>query len=200
VSINIVNPYGVISLVDAPFTRCGNRGRIDDGSHVTRSFEHRRWIYCVTSALRDPDEFMNGRTFTDLFFLDEATALAAGHRPCHQCNRSRADEFDAAWKVATRSTTLKVDAMDQQLNEERINKATEKVSFRATGSELSAGTIVKLEEKPFLLTEDLAYGVPRKRPVGDVEVLTPLSTVRALQTKIFEVSLESLVMRWPSAD
>jgi len=197
----------MISFVDAPFTKCGNRGRIDDGIHVTRSFEHRRWIYCVTSALRDPNEFINGRTFTDLFFLDEATALAAGHRPCHQCNRSRADQFDTAWKVATGETTLKVDAMDRQLNQERIDITMKKVTFRATGSELPMGAIVKLEEEPFLLTKDLAYpwspwgyGVPRERPVGDVEVLTPLSTVRVLQTKIFEVSLESLVMNWPSAE
>ena len=82
--INSVSPDGEISLRDAPFSLCGNRGAIDNGDHLTTPYKGNDWIYCVTKALRDSRDFMNGRSVTDLFFLDEPTALAAGHQSLPQ--------------------------------------------------------------------------------------------------------------------
>ena len=84
-NIAIVDPEGFVALRQGVFSHCGNRGPIDKNGAIEKQRDHQNWIYCLTSALEDPNEFMATGTYTDLFFLDEATALSAGHRPCWQC-------------------------------------------------------------------------------------------------------------------
>lgn len=201
--INSVGPDGAISFRDAPFTLCGNRGAIDHGGKVTTPYKGHRWIYCVTGALRDPAEFMDGRSVTDLFFLDEATALAAGHRPCHQCNGPRAKEFGLAWVAARLADTSNADTIDVILTDDRLTPEKTKKTFTADAGDLPVGSMINLKGRPFLLCADVAYpwtpegyGIPRDLPQGAVEVLTPKSTTLVLQQPSFTLSTQNLVMRW----
>ena len=201
-SINLVGPDGAITFRDAPFALCGNRGAIDDGEKVTTQYKGNDWIYCLTGALRNPDEFMNGRTVTDLFFLDEATALSAGHRPCHQCNWQRAKDFESAW-VAAKLGNADVDSIDHRLKEDRLTLERTKKTFTSAFEDLPIGTMIRLNGEPFLVASDvvypwnaLGYGIPRDVPLGEVEVLTPESTTLVMQQPTFVVSNEKLIMRW----
>lgn len=201
--INSIGPDGVITFRDAPFTLSGNRGAIDNGRTVTTSHKGHRWIYCLTGALRHPEEFMDGGSVTDLFFLDEATALAAGHRPCHQCNGTRAKQFEQAWASANLGDASLVGPIDLKLMDDRLTSPKAKKTFTTAVTDLPTGAIIRLLGEPFLLATDmvypwssLGYGVPRDLPRGEVEVLTPSSTIQVMKQPMFKVSLENLIMRW----
>ena len=85
---NRVTPHGDLVFSDAPFAAFGNRGIVHRGQSIIRPYAHRNWIVCATDALGPPDTFMQSdHRYTELFFLDEVTALAAGHRPCFFCRR-----------------------------------------------------------------------------------------------------------------
>ena len=201
--IAIVDPEGFVALRQGTFTQCGNRGPIDRGGEIRKQHGHQNWIYCVTSALENPDDFMKEKTYTDLFFLDEATALSAGHRPCGRCNRSRHDEYLVAWGSFDQSFSGLTRDIDEQLKHERTGDKLAKRVFRERAENLPGGTIVRLGGKSHLLTERFAYpwslegyGVPVSRSWGEVEVLTPPSTVKVLASGRFGVSTENLVMKW----
>jgi hypothetical protein len=78
----------------------GNRGIIHDPATktLTRRWASQAWLTCVCEFRGRRREVMGGRSWTELFFLDEATALAAGHRPCFFCRRDDANRFRAAWE------------------------------------------------------------------------------------------------------
>jgi hypothetical protein len=132
--------------------------------------------------------------YTELFFLDEATALSAGHRPCAECNRSRYEEFRRCWRQANAAETGKIDDV---LHRERFvpyrkdwwgKKKTVQMSL----DDLPPGTFVTLEPNlettAYLVLADIllpwsfaGYGPPMPRRTGrEVTVLTPLSTVQTL--------------------
>jgi hypothetical protein len=133
--------------------------------------------------------------WTALFFLDEATALAAGHRPCHECNRARAVAFATAWWSAKQlgRSPGGVDLMDAQLHAERLTdgrhlRDRRKRSYQAALGGLPDGAFVEHAGAPHLVLADRllpwspqGYGAPVARPAGlAVAVLTPPSAVRAL--------------------
>jgi hypothetical protein len=203
VNIAIVDPEGFVALRQGVFSQCGNRGQIDKNGGIEKQRDHQNWIYCVTSALEDPNEFMTTGTYTDLFFLDEATALSAGHRPCWQCNRSRHNEYVAGWSTFDSSVTSVRREIDGQLGRERADENEVKLVYLETAENLPAGTMVRIEGEAHLLSEKFAYpwsvngyGVPTKRPQGNIEVLTPASTVRVINSGRFVVSTDNLVMKW----
>jgi hypothetical protein len=136
-------------------------------------------------------------SYTSLFFLDEATALAAGHRPCAECQRERFTTFRAHWTAANptlagSSTTPAVDTIDTALHRERISdhqyqRDKIKLTYTAQLDQLPDGTFVVLDAIPYLVRGDAlfpwsfeGYGAPIERPNTIVQVLTPRSTVRAL--------------------
>jgi len=118
---NRVTPFGEIVAVPQRGLLMGNRGIIHDPA--TRALLQRRWttkawIICVLELKGNRRNVMAGRSWTELFFLDEATALAAGHRPCFFCRRPAAMAFRAAW---ARGGALPVAAeMDAALHRERL--------------------------------------------------------------------------------
>jgi hypothetical protein len=140
--------------------------------------------------------------YTSLFFLDEATALAAGHRPCYQCSWEKANAFAEHWTaanpmrgVAEQAGDHRVDHIDEQLHRERITHAyylrdRRKRVYLESIDDLPDGTFVALGGNlaPFLVRgprlfpwSTQGYGAPITRPAGNsVVVLTPSSTVRAL--------------------
>lgn len=188
--LNIVDPTSTISRETAPFTLVGNRGILHEGNNIVRHARGDDWLYCVTSALTDPRQFMAPEHYTDLFFLDEATALSAGHRPCHQCNRIRYNQFAKAWKMAFKISKVSAPEIDSALKAHRV-RGKKQLTFRAEVSGLPAGVMIRSigRLEPLLLFRyeyprgkkhwcvypwsSHGYGVKEERPEGQVEVLTP---------------------------
>ncbi|MEI2386342.1 hypothetical protein [Breoghania sp. JC706] len=121
---NRVTPHGTIIATPARGLFMGNRGgRIHDPATRTltnRRFASRRWICCATS-FKGRLRAVMGTGYTELFFLDEVTALAAGHRPCFECRRAAAREFAASWRKAQGlAAPPSADEMDRILHRERL--------------------------------------------------------------------------------
>ena len=193
-----MSPTSLISRESAPFTLVGNRGVLHEDDHVVRHARGRDWLYCVTSALDDPREFMSPGKFTELFFLDEATALAAGHRPCGMCNRSRFDQFVKIWKRVRGARDVSADQIDSELMAHRV-RGKKQVTYRADVAGLPAGVMIREigRPEPLLLFSyehpkrrehwcvypwsSHGYGVKESCPQGQVEVLTPKPTVDVIR-------------------
>ena len=97
---NRVTPFGDIVAFPQRGTFVGNRGIIHDPATKTllgRRWTTKAWLVCVLHYKGRRREVMKRRSWTELFFLDEAIALAAGHRPCFFCRRQSAEAFRAAW-------------------------------------------------------------------------------------------------------
>jgi hypothetical protein len=196
---NRVNPFGQIIATSARGTLMGNRGCLhDDHDHPVRQYQGRRWIICVLDFKGRKRAPMPPGHYTSLFFLDEATALAAGHRPCAECQRERFTTFRAHWAAANPelagSTVPLVDTIDSTLHQERISddyyqRDKVKLTYAEQLSSLPDGAFVVLEsdDTPYLVHRDQlfpwsfqGYGSPLPRPNRTVQVLTPRSTVRAI--------------------
>src|SRR5262245_66499612 len=101
---NRVTPLGDLVAVPQRGTLLGNRGVLhDDGGRIRRAWQLKRWIVCVLEFRGRKRRVMTPGRYTELFFLDEATALAAGHRPCAECRHSRFLAFCTAWGQARRA-------------------------------------------------------------------------------------------------
>ncbi|HKG83265.1 MAG TPA: HWE histidine kinase domain-containing protein [Beijerinckiaceae bacterium] len=123
--------------------------------------------------------------YTELFFLDEVTALAAGHRPCCECRRTAARGFQAAL-LAAGMTPLSLDEIDARLDAERRDGRAKRLHRRPV-CELPDGAMIALGADAFAIRGDTilpwspaGYGAPKPRPGGEVEVLTPPLTLAAL--------------------
>ena len=98
---NRVTPFGEIVAVPERGTLMGNRGVLhDDAGRIVRSYQVRRWIACRTAFRGRHRLLMQPHSWTELFFLDEATAFAAGHRPCAECRHADYQRFKEAWAVS----------------------------------------------------------------------------------------------------
>src|SRR5258705_5802735 len=124
---NRVTPFGELIATEARGTLMGNRGCLhDDRRRIRRNFVGRRWINCVLEFKGWHRTVMTPQRYTELFFLDEATALAAGHRPCAECQRARYLDFRAHWAAANPDLAgdpaPSVDTIDTALHRERISE------------------------------------------------------------------------------
>ena len=100
---NRVTPFGDVVAIAQRGLFIGNRGIIHDPATKTllgRRWTTKAWLVCLLDYKGRHREVMGGRSWTELFFLDEAVALAAGHRPCFFCRRRDAEAFRAAWETA----------------------------------------------------------------------------------------------------
>ena len=192
---NRVNPWGQIVATPERGTLTGNRGIIhDDRQRIVRRHALKAWITCVLEWQdRPPRQVMTGRKWTELFFLDEATALAAGHRPCGYCRRADYERFVTAWaegnpELAPR-TGRRAPVIDEVLHEERRDRRGGKVTYTADASALPVGVMYAADGlRPWLAVEDgrakpwsfAGYGPATPRQAEQVEVLTPQSTVNAI--------------------
>jgi hypothetical protein len=128
----------------------GNRGGRLHGPDATLGsarWRSRAWIACLT-AFRNRRRAVMGPGYTELFFLDEATALAAGHRPCFECRRTAARAFAAAWGRAEGIAPPRAPAMDRTLHAERLGPRDE-IAF----DQLPAGAIFAAQGQFHLKTE-----------------------------------------------
>ena len=98
---NRVTPLGELIATPERGLVYGNRGCLhDEHGRIRRRYATRRWIACRLEFKGRHRELMQPNRYTELFFLDEATALAAGHRPCFECRRQEAETFAALWARA----------------------------------------------------------------------------------------------------
>jgi hypothetical protein len=187
---NRVTPFGTIIADPAKGTLMGNRGRIHDAATrtlTTRRWTTRAWIICLCAFNDRPRRTLMGPgSYTELFFLDEATALAAGHRPCFECQRTRAREFHAAYCFGNGWTPGRVGPMDDRLHEERLSP---RPSIDAAAlPTLVDGTMVASGEAAFVWLAGrlhpwsmAGYGPAEPVVPHDLRLLTPPSTLAALK-------------------
>src|SRR5215475_82613 len=112
---NRVTPFGEIVSTPHRGRFTGNRGIIHDPATRTRlnqRWSSKAWITCVCEFKGRRRKVMGGRSWTELFFLDEATAFAAGHRPCFYCRRDDANRFRAAWEAGNRVQDVRAPETD----------------------------------------------------------------------------------------
>lgn len=167
----------------------GNRGCLHDADRrIRRRYNGRLWIACRLefkgwhrSSLMQP-----GR-FTELFFLDEATAFAAGHRPCALCRREDYNRFGEIWREL-HPTQQKAVEIDAQLHGERLDGARVQRRHRARFDVLPDGAYVLHDGEPWLALGDelhrwspAGYTARAARPSGTARLLTPPSLVHVLR-------------------
>jgi hypothetical protein len=151
-----------------------------------RPWASNRWICCRLS-FKDRRRAVWGHGYTQLFFPDEATALAAGHRPCFECRRDDAVAFAAAWGRAKGTPPPRAPEMDAVLHAERLDgKRSKRIHLMAL-EELPDGAMVALNGRAHLVRGDSllpwafgGYGAAQRRPVGMAEVITTPVAVAAL--------------------
>lgn len=190
---NRVNPKGEIVVSNSRGRLMGNRGCLHDSAQrIVRFTETPRWISCVLDL--DPKfgkrPLMSGTSYTVLFFLDEATALAAGHRPCSSCRNKRYKEFTVLWaEVHNLDKYDRAEVMDKALHAERIDADRGKVTFSESIDALPNGTCIEFGDAWHLVWGDRllrwsfeGYSGVQARPHGiEVTVLTPRSIVAVLR-------------------
>jgi hypothetical protein len=188
---NRVTPSGEIVADPSRGLMMGNRGCLHGQGRTlgVSRWRSKLWICCLLDfrgVQRDP---MPPGRWTALFFLDEATALAAGHRPCGYCRRADHLAFAEAWRAARRLPRRPSAAeMDTALHRERTDRSRRKLTYLAPAAELPAGVMIRAGGEPGLLIGGRArpwsfhgYGGPVPAdPAGRVEVLTPPSIVGAI--------------------
>jgi len=122
---NRVDPFGELVADPSRGGLFGNRGVLHDRrGEIRRHHDGERWIYCRLEFRGRRRELLQPGRYTELFFLDEATALAAGHRPCMECMRERAVEFRDAWAGANPTVAtepMRVTTIDSILHDERLD-------------------------------------------------------------------------------
>src|SRR5262249_25126107 len=133
---NRVTPFGDVIATPERGTMMGNRGILHaPEGRVRRSWQGKRWLLCGVGVRGRHRAVMAPNRYTELFFLDEATGLAAGHRPCFECRRNRFLAFRDAWaadnRPTVRSETIRADLMDDQLHRERVGPDRSKQTFTA---------------------------------------------------------------------
>ncbi len=187
---NRVTPFGDLVAVSARGLFMGNRGgriHMDAKTLTGRRWASRQWICCVLDFKNRHREVW-GRSYTELFFLDEPAALAAGHRPCFECRRNDALAFAERWRQAHKlQTRPRADEMDAILHRQRRHGRAKHQNRRDIDA-LPDGAFIVLGEgafavrgKSLLRWTPQGYDARRPRPRGSkVDVLTPPAIVAVL--------------------
>lgn len=186
---NRVTPFGEIVAIAQRGMFTGNRGIIHDPATktlLTKRWATRTWLVCACEYKGRRREVMAGRSWTELFFLDEAVAFAAGHRPCFLCRRDVAERFRACWASARGISSPSATEIDDVLHAERLDHGRKrKHPLAAALRDLPDGTIVAVGDDAFALRSGLAHrwtdeGYDRPRVLDRADgMLTPPSTVAA---------------------
>ncbi len=187
---NRVTPFGEIVALPQRGLFTGNRGIIHDPATKTllrRRWTTKAWLICTCDYRGIRRTVMGGRSWTELFFLDEATALAAGHRPCFLCRRAAALRFRDAWMTGNggmlSGVQPRVPEIDGVLHAERLRHH----ALRIPLTSLPDGAMVAAGEMAFLVKGGVTFlwsmeGYrPAPHPPRVDRLLTPPSTLEALK-------------------
>ncbi|MBY0507775.1 MAG: hypothetical protein K2X03_27935 [Bryobacteraceae bacterium] len=176
---NRVNPFGEFEAVPQRGLFFGNRGcLINAKREFIKTFQLERWITCVLEFKGRRHPVMTPGLFTELFFLDEATAFAAGHRPCAECRRPDAYRFLALWNQANGQQVKRLTELDHALHLERLQPSHELT--------LANGVFVAVERTAYLHLDGCFYPwspsgySPAVTLSAEPRQLTPPSIARAL--------------------
>jgi hypothetical protein len=183
---NRINPWGEIEAVAARGTMLGNRGgkfHRDDQTLGRRRWASIHWIACELHY-KDMHHEPMGRGYTSLFFLDEVTALAAGHRPCFFCRRAEAKAFLAGQRVPD---------FDRALHDQRSRRHEAEIRGLPDGAMIAeGGTAYAIRGGGLLPWSYTGYGRPVPRAdIGQVRLLTP--------PLIVEILARGYTPRWHSS-
>jgi hypothetical protein len=187
---NRVTPTGDIIATPHRGLFTGNRGIIHDPA--TRTLLKKRWsspawITCVCEFRGWRRKVMGTRSWTELFFLDEATAFAAGHRPCFFCRRDDANRFRAAWQEGNAVADIRAREIDAVLHRERLERGKKRLHpLPVPVEQLPDGAMVQQGEESFLIVQgealrwSMAGYCKADGAIDGALLLTPPSTLRAL--------------------
>jgi len=214
---NRVTPFGDIIATPHRGMFTGNRGIIHNPATKTllkRRWSSPAWLTCVCEFRGRRRKVMGGRSWTELFFLDEATAFAAGHRPCFFCRRDDANRFRAAWENGNGLSNLHAGEIDAVLHRERLEGKRKRLhALEVPLARLPDGAMVGVGEKSFLILQgqELMWSVAGYREAKwatermmseeanePARLLTPPSTVRAFSAgylPVLHASVRELVVR-----
>ena len=186
---NRVTPQGDIIADPHRGLFTGNRGIIHDPATKTllkKRWSSPAWLTCVCEFRGRRREVMGGRSWTELFFLDEATAFAAGHRPCFYCRRDDANRFRAAWEAGNGAANLRAPEIDAVLHRERLDRGNKRLHpLPMPLQQLPDGAVVQAGGESYLVTQGrpLQWSTSGYRQatvsMTDAMLLTSPSTVRA---------------------
>jgi hypothetical protein len=198
---NRVTPHGELIAVPDRGMFWGNRGALLDGQgQLARYSRGRAWLTCVLSYKGIRRQQWTPGRLTELFFLDEATALAAGHRPCGECRYRDYQAFKRCWATAFGGGVPGVAEIDARLHADRLLApgarrdrfagAAVRRTYLAAPGELPDGAMVSVDSAACLVLGGrlLAWtpggyqlqGASFSRVAGDVAVITPRATVAVL--------------------
>lgn len=191
---NRVDPFGNIIMTKARGAWMGNRGILhNDEQEVLRPYKLNAWITCKLEFKGRRREIMAPKRYTELFFLDEATSFAAGHRPCFECRRNDYNRFKTLWLKGNpqynfdEKTTIK--ELDDILHQERMDDNNTKVTYEENIDAIPNGTFVLIDNKPYLVFGKNIYlwtpfGYEKGMALPNAEklaVLTPRSIVNTFR-------------------
>ena len=183
---NRVLATGDIIAHPARGTLMGNRGILHDGRQRlgTARWKHKAWIICVLQHKAWHRDVMQPGNYTELFFLDEAVAMAAGHRPCALCRREAYNAFRLAAGFEGSAKDMDVILHAARVVPRRFQQRRHEMDF----CDLPNGAIVLQDVPKIVLSDALmpvtpqGYRPPDARPLtGKVTVLTPPPTIRAFR-------------------
>ena len=187
---NRVDPFGNLHAVTQHGTLMGNRGNLHDANGtILRRFKRKAWVTCLLDFRGRKRTVMAPGSYTELFFLDEATAFSAGHRPCGTCRKDALAEFKLCWREAKGmkpGASVDLKTVDQTLHDERMAGA-----WSAALGTLPDGTMlhVNRDDAPCLWWRGylLAWSfdgyrpTPNRETADGVSVITPISLVEVLR-------------------
>jgi len=200
---NRVTPQGDIIATPHRGMFTGNRGIIHDPATktlLTRRWSTNAWLTCVCEFRGRRRQVMGGRSWTELFFLDEATSFAAGHRPCFYCRRDDANRFRAAWEQGNGVSGVLAREIDIVLHRERLERGNKRLhALPMPLPQLPDGAMVQAGAESYLIAQGRAllwspggYRQAQNALTGAM-LLTPPSTLRALGAGYRPVLHESAV-------
>jgi len=187
---NRVDPFGEIRAIPQRGMFTGNRGIIHDPATKTllrKRWSSKAWLVCSCDYKGVRRAVMARRSWTELFFLDEATALAAGHRPCFACRRPAAEQFRAAWAVGNMCEVPRASRMDEVLHAERLDGRKKRLHPLDALSDLPDGTMLAAGQVSFVVKAGRGFAWSpdgyriADRVTGFDGLLTPPSTVACLR-------------------
>ena len=214
---NRVTPIGDILAIPQRGMFTGNRGIIHDPATRTllkRRWASKAWLVCLCEFKGRRRDVMARRSWTELFFLDEAVALAAGHRPCFFCRRPAAEAFRAAWARSRAGKLPLAPEIDAVLHAERLDRGRKRLHALPGGTdELPDGAVVAAAGEAYTLAHGHAfrwtphgYEAAAEIPRADA-LITPPSTLAALRAGYRPVLAPDtagnrltpdVLMAWPS--
>ncbi len=159
---NRVDPFGNILKTEARGLWMGNRGILhNEHKQLLRPFKLKAWITCKLQFNGRKREVMGPNRYTELFFMDEATSFAGGHRPCFECRREDYKRFKTLWLKSNPEYNFdektSIQKIDDILHRERMNTDKSKVLFDEQLKNIPDGAFLLFNNQPYLISGGLMY-------------------------------------------